>query len=268
MTVILDPGNATESYTDGLSRVWRLTAGLWKTAANDPGNAGSSWTDTVARLWSATAGLWKGAAVDSGNSTTDPSWTGATQLYSTTATHWKNKDTTDLASLATMTTNYNNEVAAYNSSQASLATMTTNYNNEVTAYNNEVAAYNAVLPPASPIVLSASNAGVSGNPASGTLCTLTVDRSGYWHCSAVLHWSGNSSDGPVSTGLTVGGVGVDSESGDASGSGGANWPMSLTDTTARYVGLGGSVSVTYTLNGGTVWGSVYAVFVPTQAYPH
>jgi hypothetical protein len=31
MTVILDPGNAANSYTDGLSRRWDLTAGLWKT---------------------------------------------------------------------------------------------------------------------------------------------------------------------------------------------------------------------------------------------
>jgi len=130
------------------------------------------------------------------------------------------------------------------------------------------AAYTRVLPPAAPIVLSATNAGVSGT-SSGTLCTLTVNRAGYWMCSFKGAWGGNASDGPVSTTLTLGGVGaVDAQTGDAAGSGNSNWPMSLTDTTPRLLANGAAVTVTYSLAGGTVSGTVYAVFVPTQANPH
>lgn len=61
------------------------------TVIKDPGNAPNSYSDAQVRLWPDTAGLWK---------------------------------------------------TAYNGKVSELATMTTNYNNEVTAYNNEVTAYN------------------------------------------------------------------------------------------------------------------------------
>jgi hypothetical protein len=129
-------------------------------------------------------------------------------------------------------------------------------------------AYTRVLPPAVAVVRTNTNAGVSGST-SGTLCSLTTDRAGYWMCSFKGAWSGNASDGPVTTTLTLAGVGaVDAQTGDAAGSGNSSWPMSLTDVTPRNVGSGATVTVTYSLAGGTLSGTLYAVFVPTAGAAH
>lgn len=114
MTVINDPGNQSESYSDSAVRQWRTTAGLWKTDATDPNNTGTYAWSRGAQLWRATAQQWNVA------------YTNEVTLYNTSQ-----------ANLATMTTNYNN-------SQTALGTMTTNYNNEVAAYTAALAAVGGV----------------------------------------------------------------------------------------------------------------------------
>lgn len=59
MTVILDPGNDANSYSDGQRRQWKATSGLWKTDAKD--NSGGTHPSgyVAGQLWSATAGQWQ-----------------------------------------------------------------------------------------------------------------------------------------------------------------------------------------------------------------
>lgn len=125
-------------------------------------------------------------------------------------------------------------------------------------------AYNRVLPPAAPITLSA--AGGPNTGASGTMCSITVNRAGYWYFSFAGSWTGNSSDGPNSVTI-VGHGGSGTANGDAAGSGNAGWNLGCCDTVPRLLSNGAVVSVNWTLGGGQIAGTLYAMFVPTQAYP-
>jgi hypothetical protein len=86
MTVILDPGNDSNSF-DSTPKMWRLTAGQWKTK------------DTADLAAAAAAAATAAAALAA-----------ETTLYNNEVASYNASQ----ASLATMTTNYNNEVTAYN----------------------------------------------------------------------------------------------------------------------------------------------------------
>lgn len=59
MTVILDPGNATESYSDAQRRQWQASSGLWKVDAKDVSAGAHPPGFTSGQLWSETAAEWK-----------------------------------------------------------------------------------------------------------------------------------------------------------------------------------------------------------------
>lgn len=122
------------------------------------------------------------------------------------------------------------------------------------------------FPPAGTTTLSNSSAGVTG--ASGTICTVTVNRNGFWFAAFHGFWSGNASDGAVTTNLVVAGTGtVDSLTGDSAGTGSCSFSAGLSDNQARSMTNGQTVTVTWTMSGGTLTGTLYATFVPTAANP-
>lgn len=127
------------------------------------------------------------------------------------------------------------------------------------------AAYNRVLPSGVHVLAAA---GATSGTNSGTLATVTVDRSGYWYSSFAGTVTGGGGEGPVSYSLSVTGVGgVANGSADAGGSGSLSAYIGLVDPTPRFVAAGGTIYVTYSLQGGGLSGTVYAGFVPTPSYP-
>lgn len=113
MTVILDPGNVTESYSDAQIRLWQATAGLWRGDARDTtGTVNSQTTPSWAtgQLWRTTASTWETQAYDPGNVT--ESYNATVRTWRTTAGLWR---TDKLAGDATITTRTSERDTARNS---------------------------------------------------------------------------------------------------------------------------------------------------------
>lgn len=123
---------------------------------------------------------WVGQANDTSTGSHPSGWTNG-QRWSETASEW---------------------LAMYNSSQSQLATMTTNYNNQVAAYN---ALLNGLNNPEGLVYVAISLGWPGQNATSGT-ATLTLSRTGHWFVGAVVDGTVNLQSYGSTITVNVGGV--------------------------------------------------------------
>jgi hypothetical protein len=259
VTVILDSGADANSYSDAQPRIWRATAGLWKTDAKD--NSGS----------------------------THPTGYSAAQLWSVTAAQWK-------AMYDAEVTAYNAEVAAYNGmvgerdtwigyAHSDPAVWTNRYNTGYAAGQTDGQA--AVLPassaPGTPAygTVSGMTSGWGGWPGYGTITLSSVANYG------LTFFSGNSVVAPKSGFYIVGmqaTIGVHNTAN--AGIQAAGLPRGVTfgttsatcdaDSDPGSIGFSFGIYLaageSFTFQGSQSWGvsaaTCFVAFVPTPSYPH
>lgn len=252
MTVILDPGtDVGYSFSDGLRRAWRDTAGLWRVDRD----------------------LWKGRA--------DSAW-GASRVWNTGAS-WETNYNAEVAL-------YNDMVAQRDAQSGLVATWQGRANNAWGATRvwgsgeSWEAAYSRVLPPGS---VDHWNAALSNSSAidRGTWVTvggsLSAPRSGYFLMYAQAR--GNQSNQAVGGGTQYGQVRI-----LVGGNNAADGPQTIAlpqssggdgslhaFSEVRFASSGQSIQVQVRTDGGNPGltrvftnNSIDIWFVPTAGYPH
>jgi hypothetical protein len=232
VTVILDPGNDPNSWTDAQPRQWRLTAGLWKSQdATDAGNA-TNWANSSATWQSRANTAYDTGVWGSGNT-------------------WQ--------------TDYNNQVNTantyYNNWQAWQGYAHGDSNVWNTRYNQGVSDANAAIPNIDHLTTSGT---CTGDGLSHTVATLTADRTGVW-IMVCRSSNANLASQRLSMAGIVAGAQVLSQTYVTNGSGngpqGAFWQGSVSAGQQFRIDLNGDGS-------GVCTGYLDAYFLPTPSYPH
>lgn len=247
-------------YTTG--QFWSSTAEQWNTmwgtewrAARDP--QGFAWSypgqGANAVYWSQSASYWRGQA--------DYYW-GPSRV-------WNNGSTWE--SMYNAYVGYYNDMLSQKNTWESRANQAWGPSRSWPNGESWESAYNRVLPAGSgqtPIMYQASGA-VSNNNNWMNVCAVNLDRPGFWDVTV----RGSGSQGDRAPGqshqLLIGGTVVDGGDADASGDCSGHWTIG-----AYWRGVTGPVTATFQGypgvgdGGNSISATIYAVFVPTQSYPH
>lgn len=256
MTVILDPGNDVNSF-DATPKLWRLTAGQWKTkdVADVATIAGRDATIASDATTLATRTSERDSARNS-------LYVSGTYLSGQT---WQTKDGTDVATIATRDAT----IVARN---ATIAADATALAAEVALYNAEVAAYNAIIPAA---LWSSGFASQGGQDGSGNNYSqsISVPYNGYYfvfgRCTAGEYsgwYNGNNNRFPPWLILLVNGGETNRSAFVGSGYHNMGDAQMGVGWGPQYAGAGTTFQLHSWYSNSDMGGSV--TFVPTPANPH
>jgi hypothetical protein len=258
MTVIKDPGNNTDSYSDGQPRLWgpgsTSTAHLWKFDAND--TVGQNSDSLGNQLWRTTANTWHSRA----NQAYDGGSWGVGTLWSTDSATWQSRanqayDSGTWGSGNLWSTDAGGDPGVY----------TNRYN---AGHTQGVTDANNALPAA--YQLTPTTNSTSYTTSETTLMTITANRTGYWWAAGSIINADGGTASNVTVNVRMAGTVQATVTYFNFVNGGAGSGLVCTSTPVL-LSSGQTITLTASMSSGSVPTTtphLAAGFVPTPSYPH